>query len=101
MAADSLTRWMIEQEALALQARLDGLRPFALLETMVPAAALSPVAQVAIDRFLLEERGALRRDIGAFLAWLRGPGRAATGAEQQRRFVLIRLRFNTTLSSFD
>jgi hypothetical protein len=101
MAADSLPRWMIEQEALALRARLDGVRPFALLETMVPAAALSPVAQAAIDRFLLEERGALRRDIGVFLAWLRGPGRAATAAEQQRRFVQIRLRFNSTLSLFD
>lgn len=101
MRTESLASWMIEQEALALRARLDGVRPFALLETMVPAAALSPVAQAAIDRFLLEERGALRRDIGAFLAWLRGPGRAATGERQQRRFVLIRLRFNTTLSLFD
>ena len=101
MPADSLPRWLIEQEALALRARLDGMRPFALLETMVPAAALSPAAQAAIDRFLLEERGALRRDIGAFLAWLRGSGRAATAERQQRRFVLIRLRFNTTLSLFD
>jgi hypothetical protein len=101
MPADPLARWMIEQEALALRARLDGLRPFALLETMVPAAALSPVAQAAIDRFLLEERGALRRDVGTFVAWLRGPGRTATAATQQRRFVLIRLRFNTTLSLFD
>jgi hypothetical protein len=92
---------MIEQEALALRVRLDGVRPFALLETMVPAAALSPAAQAAIDRFLLEERGALRRDIGAFIAWLRGPGRAATAREQQRRFTVIRLRFNTTLSLFD
>jgi hypothetical protein len=101
MAAESLASWMIEQEALALRARLDGMRPFALLETMVPAAALSPVALAAIDRFLLEQRGALRRDIGTFLAWLRGPGRAATAARQQRRFVLIRLRFNNTVSVFD
>jgi hypothetical protein len=84
MPADPLARWMIEQEALALLTRLDGVRPFALLETMVPAAALSPVAQAAIDRFLLEERGALRRDIGAFIAWLGGPRRAAPTETQQQ-----------------
>jgi hypothetical protein len=93
--------WAIEQEALGLLTRLDRVRPFALLETMVPAAALSPVAQAAIDRFLLEERTRLRSAIGALLAWLRGPGRAAETAEQQRRFVLIRLRFNQTLAHFD
>ena len=98
---EDLPRWMIEQEALALLARLDGVRPFALLETMLPAAGLAPGAQDAIDRFLLEERSSLRRDVKAFVAWLRGPGRAATAALQQRRFVLIRMRFNTALSHFD
>lgn len=101
MPAERLAHWLIEQESLALLTRLDGVRPFALLETMVPAAALSPVAQAAIDRFLLEERGALRRDVVAFIAWLRGPGRAATAEAQQRRFTLIRLQFNSTLSHFD
>lgn len=101
MPTDSPATWMIEQEALALLARLDSVKPFSLLETMLPAAALSPVAQVAIDRFLLSERAQLRRDVGAFVAWLRGPGRAAEAATQQRKFVLIRLRFNATLSHLD
>ncbi|MDX6680340.1 MAG: hypothetical protein QOG94_379 [Solirubrobacteraceae bacterium] len=101
MPVDSPATWMIEQEALALLARLDSVKPFSLLETMLPAAALSPVAQVAIDRFLVEEREALRVDVGAFVAWLRGPGRAASAQAQQRRFVMIRLRFNTTLSHLD
>src|SRR3954452_24500477 len=91
----------IEQEALGLLARLDRVRPFALLETMVPAAAPSVAAQAAIDRFLLEERRRLRTDVGAFLRWLRGSGRAASAEQQQRRFVLIRLRFNGVLSHFD
>jgi hypothetical protein len=101
MSVDSPATWMIEQEALALLARLDSVKPFSLLETMLPAAALSPVAQVAIDRFLVAERGELRRDVGAFVAWLRGPGCAASAEAQQRRFVMIRLRFNATLSHFD
>lgn len=101
VAETSDATWMIAQEALGLRARLDRVRPFSLLETTVPAAALSPAAQVAIDRFLVEERGAVRKELGEFLAWLRGPGRAASAGEQQRRFVLIRLRFNTALSHFD
>jgi len=92
---------MIEQEAIALLARLESVKPFSLLETMLPAAALSPVAQVAIDRFLVEERDALRGDVDAFVRWLRGPGRAASAEVQQRHFVMIRLRFNETLSHFD
>jgi hypothetical protein len=101
MSPRSAAAWLIEQEALSLLARLDRVRPFALLETMLPAAALSPVAQTAIDRYLLEERTALRSDLLGFLHWLRGPGRAAAAAGQQRRFVLLRLRFNATLSHFD
>jgi len=101
MGPRSAAAWMIEQEALGLLTRLDGVRPFALLETMVPAAALSPVAQTAIDRYLLEGRTALRSDLREFIDWLRGPGRATTAAQQQRRFVLLRLRFNATLSHFD
>jgi hypothetical protein len=101
MPAGSAAAWMIEQEALGLLTRLDRVRPFALLETMVPAAALSPAAQTAIDRFLLEGRSELRGEIRRFLAWLRGPGRAATAELQQRRFVVIRLRFNIVLSHFD
>jgi hypothetical protein len=101
MNARSAAAWMIEQEALSLLARLDRVRPFALLETMVPAAALSPAAQTAIDHYLLDGRTKLRADLGRFITWLRGHGRAATAAEQQRRFVLLRLRFNATLSHFD
>jgi hypothetical protein len=101
MFEPSAATWMIEQEAIALRTRLDAVRPFALLETMLPAAALSPVAQTAIDRYLLDGRTALRADLERFIAWLRGPGRATTPAEQQRRFVLLRLRFNAALSQFD
>lgn len=101
MPVGSPATWIIEQEALALLTRLDDLKPFSMLETMLPAAALSPAAQVAIDRFLVEERRELRWDVKGFVDWLRGAGRAASAEEQQRRFVLIRLRFNTALSHLD
>ncbi len=92
---------LLDAEARALLTRLDRVRPFALHETMVPAAALSPTAQTAIERFLIEGRRALRRRVRAYLRWLAGPGAAATPAEQQRRFVLIRMSFNDVLSQFD
>lgn len=93
--------WLLEQEARALLTRLEGVKPFALHETMVPAAALSPVAQTAVERFLLDGRKALQHQVNGYLAWLRGPGRAAPTDEQQRRFTVIRLHFNNVLSHFD
>src|SRR5439155_1002727 len=69
--------WLLEQEARALLTRLDGVKPFVLQETMVPAAALMPAAQVAIDRYLMRGRRELRAEVLAFLRWLAGSGRAA------------------------
>jgi hypothetical protein len=101
MPATTIAAWLIEQEALALLSRLDRVRPFAVHETMVPAAALAPPAQSAVERFLLGGRRALQQRVHAFLRWLNGPGRTALPAEQQRRFTLIRLQFNDVLSQFD
>jgi hypothetical protein len=97
----TIASWVIEQEARALLTRLERVKPFALHETMVPAAALAPSAQSAIERFLLGGRAALHRRVRAFLHWLDGPGGAASPAEQQRRFTIIRLQFNDALSQFD
>ncbi|MGY0231800.1 hypothetical protein [Longispora urticae] len=101
MSAAGTAHWYLEQEARALVTRLDRVRPFAVHETMVPAAALAPTAQTAIDQFLIRGRRELRALIGEYLRWLRGPGRAAAPDEQQHRFVLLRLRFNDVLSQFD
>lgn len=101
MGTAAAAAWLLEQEARALLTRLEGVKPFALHETMVPAAALSPVAQTAIERFLIEGRRALQGQVGTYLAWLRGPGRSAPTKEQQRRFTVIRLQFNNVLSQFD
>jgi hypothetical protein len=101
MTTVAIASWLIEQEARALLTRLERVKPFALHETMVPAAGLAPAAQSAIERFLLGGRRTLGQRVRGFLRWLHGPGRLAPPAEQQRRFTVIRLQFNDVLSQFD
>jgi hypothetical protein len=94
--------WTLAQEARALQTRLFRVRPFALLEPMVPAAALLPTAQSAIEQYLVVGRRELRNRIRRFQEWLRGPGsKLATDMEGQRRFTFLRMRFNAVLTQFD
>ena len=97
-----LPLWLLEQEARALQTRLARVKPFALLEPMLPAAAISPPAQTAIENFLAAGRRELRSLIRSFIKWLRSPmGRQATSEEAQSKFTVLRLRFNDILSQFD
>jgi hypothetical protein len=56
MPVPDFAAWMLEQEARALLMRLAGVRPFALQESMLPAANLLPTSQVAIERFLSSGR---------------------------------------------
>src|SRR5215813_4533621 len=101
MQARHLATWMLEQEARALLTRLDRVKAFALQETMLPAAALSPAAQTGIEQYLLRGRRTLRRQIRGYIRWLQGAGRGAAPVEQQRRFTFLRLRFNLALSQLD
>ncbi|MGZ4304441.1 MAG: hypothetical protein ACXVSL_06180 [Solirubrobacteraceae bacterium] len=101
IAATLSAERFLEQEARALLTRLGRVKPFALQETMLPAAALSPAALIAIERLLVTGRFELREQVLGYLRWLRSEGRAATPNEMQRRFTLVRLRFNNTLSQFD
>jgi len=96
-----IARWALEQEARALLTRLGRVRPFALQETMLPAAALTPAAQIAIDRFLIGNRYRLRNQVLEYLRWLREAGERTPPAEMQRRFVVVRLQFNDALTQFD
>jgi hypothetical protein len=69
---------------------------------MVPAAALAPLAQTAIEQYLVKGRGELRRSVDRFLIWLDGPeGRSATPEGAQQRLTFLRLRFLTVVSQFD
>ena len=102
MATDSDAKTMLAYETRAMLARLALVKPFALQESMLPAAALLPTAQVAIDRFLVAGRRELRRLLHRYLQWLHQPaGQAATPAEAQRRFTILRLKFNIVLIQFD
>lgn len=92
---------LLEYEARALLTRLDQVKPFALHETMVLAAALPYRAHRCIERFLHRGRGQLRARVHDYLRWLTGSGRQAPASEQQRRFVRVRMEFNDVLSQFD
>lgn len=102
MAISPYASWMLAQEARALLTRLARVKPFALVEPMLPAATLLPPAQSAIERYLVVGRRHLRRSVRGFLEWLRGPAvRNATAAQAQRRFAFLKLRFNAVITQFD
>ncbi len=102
MTPNTFASWTLEQEARALLSRLSRLRSFALQETMVPAASISVEAQAAIERHLSRGRHALKGQVQRYLAWLdSAEGRASSPADAQRRFTLLRLRFNVVLSDLD
>jgi hypothetical protein len=97
----SKAAWLLDQEARALLTRLDRVKPFVLQETMVPAAALMPAAQAAIDRYLMRGRRELRERVVAYIHWLSSAGRGVPAPEIQRRFTVLKLQFNAALSQLD
>jgi hypothetical protein len=102
MMAEFTVSRLLEQEARALLTRLAHVKPFTLQETMVPAAALSPVALTSIERHLANGRRDVHQRVQAYLQWLRSAeGRRAPPADAQRRFTFLRLRFNAMLSQLD
>ena len=102
MPVPAFASWMLEQEARALLTRLEGIRPFALQEAMLPAANLLPISQVAVEEFLSAGRRQLRNLMNGFLRWLKSAESSSASAEEaQSRFTLLRLRFNAVLTQFD
>jgi len=102
MALPITASWALEQEARALQTRLARIKPFALQESMQPAANLQPPAQTAIEALLARGRQELFGRVADYLRWLRGPGARFSDAEEaHRRFVFLRMRFNAVLNQFD
>src|SRR5262245_60354627 len=102
MDAISSASWMLEQEARALLTRLARVKPIVLYETMVPAAAISPAALLAIEGFLARGRQELSDRVQAFLRWLPEAAEHEVAAdEEQERFIALRMRFNDVISQFD
>jgi len=89
-------------EAKALLSRLARIKPFALQEAMVPAAALSPLAQSSIEELLLKERRRLSQDVDDFIREIStGTLRDHTPVRLQKRYTLLRLKFNAVLTKLD
>ena len=101
MAIPPYASWMLEQEARALLTRLARVKPFALQETMLPAAGLLPTSQIAIESFLTHGRRKLQRLIRSFLRFLKTAPPWMDAAGAQRRFSILRLRFVGVLTHFD
>ncbi len=102
MTSGKFAIWMLEREARALLSRLERLKPTSLTMPMVTAASVSPAAQKAIDFLLAEGRNDLKGYVRRYVKWLRKPeGQRATPSEAQRKFTIIRMRFNSILSQLD
>lgn len=102
MPIQSPTKKLLAQEAQALLSRLARVKPFALTMPMATAAAPSPAAQKAVERYLVQGRRRLRRLVLDYLTWLGSPASGrATSADLQRRFVFLKLLFNKVLTQFD
>lgn len=94
-------RRSLQYETDALLHRLEGVRPLVTQIPSVPAASVSPVAAGAIDRFLADGRDELRLLIHEYRRWLDKAGDRLDPAEAQRRFAMVRLRFNRVLAHFE
>ena len=102
LASTMLQHTMLQQEARGLLTRLARVRPFALVEPMLTAAAPLPHTQSAVDGYLLQGRKRLLEQVQEYLRWLESEeGRRATPESAQRRFTLLRLRFNAVITQFD
>lgn len=102
MPVPAYVRWTLAQEARGLLSRLARVKPFALQEPMLPAAALLPESQAAIEAVLARGRRELRQRIREFLHWVQSPAaRWSTPEQAHRRFIFLRLRFNAVLNQFD
>ncbi len=98
----SVAHSFLLQEARALLARLDRVRSFSLTMPMVPAAAISPNALYAIEKSIATGNAQLREMIHSYYHWLEQGGvERISATEAQRRFTILRMRFNNVLSQFD
>jgi hypothetical protein len=102
MSAQIAAKTYLLRESAALRTRVDRLAPFSLTMNMAPAANVSIEALASIEAHMRTARKHLRASISNFQTWLKSPeGERSTAADCQRRFMLLKLIFNSVLSQFD
>lgn len=101
MSADRTPIQMLTQEAKALLTRLDMVKPFVLQQPAVTAAHIPESASLSIERYLAKGRRSLRNLVHHYLQWLESSTARSNAAEAQRRYAIVRLKFNAMLSQFD
>ena len=96
-------RGRLPQEARALLTGWPASGPFALVEPMVPAAGLFPSGANPPSIGMSSSAGiAVAPSVQQLPRLAAGPGRAiGAAAEAQRRFALLRRKFNAALTQFD
>jgi hypothetical protein len=68
---------------------------------MLPAAGVTPAAQIGMNLFPIGNRCRFRRHALENVRWLCDADERTTPAEMKRRFTVVRLRFNAALTQFD
>jgi hypothetical protein len=101
MGDDSAPLRFLAHEARSLLSRLDRVKAYSLNMPMVPAAAITPAAQTAIERCLASGRQTLREMIYNYLRRLGNGGKTLSAPEAQQKFAILKMRFNNMLSQFD
>lgn len=92
----------LKQEAQSLLTRLARVQPFSLTMPFIAGAAVPAAAWFAIEHHLLDQRRQLRQRVEAYLDWLDSvAGERASPRQQQRKFTLVRMRFNAALDQVD
>lgn len=102
MSASVFALRLVEQEVEGLIHRLRLVKPFALQETMVPAAQPRGDTLRRIDQHLLNGRSTLLASAQEFRRWLRSRQAEHSRSESiYRRYVFLRLQLTAALTQFD
>lgn len=101
MSSDLTPTQLLAQSVNALRTRLDLLKPFVLQQPAVAAAHISPFASISIEHYLAKGRSHLQHLLHDYLKWLTGGQGGRKPGEAQRRYAILRLKFNAVLTQFD
>jgi hypothetical protein len=95
------TRFLVN-EALSLLSRLETVKPFALTMPMVTAACIPDEALKGITDLIVSGNKELKKRVRDFVTWVSHPDSQHVSAEEaQRRFAVLKLRFNDLLDELD